>query len=71
MSFGICFNLDQSKILKEFADDNFKFDKNGRKFSKREENTAGNGAIFPFPTMFSERLIKQARKKQGLFWERG
>ena len=25
--------------LKEFADDNFKFDENGRKFSKRVENT--------------------------------
>ena len=30
--------LDSSK-LKEFADDNFKFDENGRKFSKRVENT--------------------------------
>ena len=32
--------LDSSK-LKEFADNNFKFDKNGRKFSKRVENTEG------------------------------
>ena len=31
--------------LKEFADDNFKFDKNGRKFSKRVENTEGKGEI--------------------------
>ena len=30
--------LDSSK-LKEFADDNFKFDENGRKLSKRLENT--------------------------------
>ena len=30
--------LDTSK-LKEFADDNFKFDENGREFSKRVENT--------------------------------
>ena len=30
--------LDASK-LKEFADDNFKFDENGRKLSKRAENT--------------------------------
>ena len=25
------------------SDDNFKFDENGREFSKRVENTAGNG----------------------------
>ena len=37
--------LDWSKKLKEFADDNFKFDQNGRKFSKRVENTVGKGQI--------------------------
>ena len=31
--------------LKEFADDNFKYDENGRKFSKRVENTVGKGEI--------------------------
>ena len=31
--------LDSSK-LKEVSDDNFKFDENGRDFSKRVENTA-------------------------------
>ena len=31
--------------LKEFADDNFKFDENSPKFSKRVENTAGKGEI--------------------------
>ena len=36
--------LDSSK-LKEFPDDNFKFDENGRKFSKRAENTVGKGEI--------------------------
>ena len=36
--------LDYSK-LKEFADDNFKFDKNGRKLSKQVENTVGKGEI--------------------------
>ena len=30
---------------KEFADDNFKFDKNGRKLSKRVENNVGKGEI--------------------------
>ena len=36
--------LDSSK-LKEFADDNSKFDENGRKLSKRVENTVGKGEI--------------------------
>ena len=36
--------LDGSK-LKEFADNNFKLDKNGRKLSKWVENTAGKGEI--------------------------
>ena len=53
--------LDSSK-LKEFADDNFRFDKNGRKFSKRVENTVRKRnkcslrAISPFPTVFSKDL---------------
>ena len=34
-----------SSKLKEFADDNFKFDENVRKFSKGVENTAGKGEI--------------------------
>ena len=36
--------LDSSK-LKVFADDNFKYDKNGRMFFKRVENTVGKGEI--------------------------
>ena len=36
--------LDSSK-LKEFADDNFKFEENGGKLSKRVENTVGKGEI--------------------------
>ena len=36
--------LDSSK-RKEFADDNFKFDENGRKFSKWVKNTVGKGEI--------------------------
>ena len=35
----------ESSKLKEFADDNFNFDENGRKFSKKMENTAGKGEI--------------------------
>ena len=36
--------LDSSK-LKKFADDNFKFDENGRKLSNWVENTVGKGEI--------------------------
>ena len=36
--------LNSSK-LKELADDNFKFDENGWKFSKHLENTVGKGEI--------------------------
>ena len=43
-----CLSLSQTTILdssklKEFADDNFKFDENGRRFYKRAENTVGKG----------------------------
>ena len=36
--------LDSSK-LKEFADDNFNFEENGKKLSKWVENTVGKGEI--------------------------
>ena len=36
--------LDSSK-LKEYADDNLKFDENERKLSKQVENTVGKGEI--------------------------
>ena len=39
--------LDSSKP-KEFAVDNFKFNENGGKFSKRLENTVGKGEIARF-----------------------
>ena len=38
------FFLDSSK-LKEFVDDTFKLDENGRRFCKRVENTVGKGEI--------------------------
>ena len=37
------FRIFQTK--KKFADDDFKFDENGRKLSKRVENTVGKGEI--------------------------
>ena len=52
-------NLDTSK-LKEFADDSFKFDENGKKFSKWVENTVGKeefaryGQFLLFPQGFQK-----------------
>ena len=41
-------NFDKLSKLKEFADDNFKFDENGRKFFEQVENTMGKGEIARF-----------------------
>ena len=58
--------------LKEFADDIFELDKNGRKFSKRVENTVEKEQIahykqfLLFPVFF-KRLVLQTYEEQGLF----
>ena len=50
--------------MKEFEDDNFKFDKNGRELSKRVENTVGKGEIaryeqfFLFPKCFQKACFQ-------------
>ena len=71
-----CFNpfpkqqiLDSSK-LQEFADDNFEFGENGRKFSKRVENTLEKGEIaryehFSFSHNVYKRLVQQTRKNMA------
>ena len=57
--------------MKEVADDNFKFDKNGRKFSQQVENTVGKREIahheqvLLFPLVF-QRLLRKTHKNQGL-----
>ena len=66
-------NLDSSK-LKEFADDNFKFDKNSRKLSRRVENTVGKGEIaryeqfLLFPQCFQRARFPDA-SKGVIVWE--
>ena len=45
--------LDHSK-LKDFADDNLKFDGRGGKFSKRVENTVGKEKLLVFPQCFQK-----------------
>ena len=65
--------LDSSK-LKEFADGNFKFDKNGRKLSKRVKNTVGKGEIarykqfLLFPQCF-QRACFSGASKGVIVWE--
>ena len=64
-------NFSSSK-LKEFADDNFRYDENGRNFSTRVVKHYGKmrncslGAISPFPSVF-KRLVQETHKTQGLF----
>ena len=54
--------------LKEFAAVNFKFDENGRKFSKWEENTVGKGEIaryeqfLLFPQCFQKTCYETGRE---------
>ena len=55
--------ISDSSELKEFAEDNFKLDKNGRKFSKRVENTVGKGGIAR--SVFKSPVL-QTSNKQGL-----
>ena len=61
--------------MKEFADDNFKFDENGKKFSKRLENTVGKGEIAHYEQflLFSQCFQKTCTAdtlKPGLVWDR-
>ena len=55
--------------MKEFADHNFKFDENGKNFSKQVENTVGKGEMARYEPflLFPQSFQKQTRKKQGLF----
>ena len=65
--------LDSSK-LKEFAVNNIKFDENGRKLSKRVENTVGKGGIarfeqiLLFPQCFQKACFPGA-SKGVILWE--
>ena len=58
--------------LKQFADDNFKFDENGRKLSKWVENTMGKGKVacyeqfLLFPQCFQKACFPGASKGVGV-----
>ena len=63
--------LDSSK-LKEFADNNFKFDENDGKFSNRVENIVGKGEIAPneqflhFPHCFHNTNCRHVKTRAYL-----
>ena len=52
----------ESSKLKEFADDSFKFEENGRKLSKRVENNVGKGEIAHYEQFL---LFPQCFQKAG------
>ena len=63
--------------LKEFADISFRFDENGRKCSKRVENTVGKRrnclivtSNFSYSQSDFKRLVLQTCKNKGLFGKR-
>ena len=56
------FRLFQTERL--CADDNFNFDENGRKLSKRVENTVGKGEIARYSVF--KRLVSQGRQKLSM-----
>ena len=68
------FFLWASKSVKEFAENNFKFDENGRKLSKQVENTVGKGEIaryeqfLLFPQCFKKACFPEA-SKLVIVWE--
>ena len=70
--FPIRHILDSSK-LKESTDDNFKFDENDEKFSKRIENTVEKGEtaryeqFLPFPPVFPKDLHCRLVKTRACF----
>ena len=60
--------------MKEFADDDFRYDENGRKLSKQVENTVGKGEIaryeqvLLFPQCFQKACFPGA-SKDVIVWE--
>ena len=52
--------------MKEFADDNFGFDENGRKFSQRVENTAEKGEIARYDLWFKRLNHKSTEQETRL-----
>ena len=68
------YQMTNSSKLKDFADDNFKFDKNGRKLSNPVENTVGKEEIaryeqfLLFPQCF-QKVCFPGASKGVIVWE--
>ena len=75
MDHFVSLSLSKTTNFRLFADDNFKFDENGRKLSKRVENTMEKGEIARdeqflfFPQCFQKSSTTNIYKP-GLIWER-
>ena len=59
----------QTTKLKYFADDNFKFDENGRKLSKQVENTVGKGEIARYEQQCFQKACFPGASKCVIVWE--
>ena len=60
--------------MKQFADNNFKFDENGRKLSERVENTVGKGEIacyeqFLLFPQYYQKVCFTGASKRVVVWE--
>ena len=59
----------------EFADDNIKFDQNGRKLSKQVENTVGKGELARYEQFYLLQCFQKAcfpgASKGVIVWEYG
>ena len=53
--------------MKEFADDNFRFDENDREFSKRVENPVGKGIVLQ--TRINTGLFGKGLRKETKKWD--
>ena len=54
--------------MKDFADNNLKFEENGRKLFKLVENTVGKGELLLFPQCFRKACFPGA-SKGVIVWE--
>ena len=52
--------------MEQFADDNIKFDENGRRFSRKLQNTVGKGeiAFLCRETFPNQRILDSSRTKE-------
>ena len=68
--FSLTLTHYQTTKFRLFADDNFKFEKNGRRLSKRIENTVGKGEIAHYQQfLLFPQACFPAASKGVIVWE--